>query len=99
LQFFATDPNANTGTDGGRIERRYRHQASRDDLEVLRQKADQIAAVVSKVPGAADVRAERVAGLPYLRIRIRRDALAVMVLTPRTCLIPSRHHFHSLLLL
>jgi cobalt-zinc-cadmium resistance protein CzcA len=70
-----------------------------DDLEVLRQKADQIAAVVSKVPGAADVRAERVAGLPYLRIRIRRDALAVMVLTPRTCLIPSRHHFHSLLLL
>jgi heavy metal efflux system protein len=47
-----------------------------DDLEVLRQKADQIAAVVSKVPGAADVRAERVAGLPYLRIHIRRDALA-----------------------
>jgi cobalt-zinc-cadmium resistance protein CzcA len=47
-----------------------------DDLTVLRQKADQIAAVVSKVPGAADVRAERVAGLPYLRIRIRRDALA-----------------------
>jgi cobalt-zinc-cadmium resistance protein CzcA len=47
-----------------------------DDLDVLRQKADQIAAVVSKVPGAADVRAERVAGLPYLRIRIRREALA-----------------------
>jgi heavy metal efflux system protein len=46
------------------------------DLEVLRQKADQIAAVVSKVPGAADVRAERVAGLPYLRIHLRRDALA-----------------------
>jgi cobalt-zinc-cadmium resistance protein CzcA len=47
-----------------------------DDLETLRQKADQIAAVVSKVSGAADVRAERVAGLPYLRIHIRRDALA-----------------------
>jgi len=47
-----------------------------DNLEVLRQKADQIAAVVSKVPGAADVRAERVAGLPYLRIHLRRDALA-----------------------
>ena len=47
-----------------------------DDMDVLRQKADQIAAVVNKVPGAADVRAERVAGLPYLRIRIRRDALA-----------------------
>jgi cobalt-zinc-cadmium resistance protein CzcA len=47
-----------------------------DDLETLRQKADQIAAVVSKVSGAADVRAERVAGLPYLRIHLRRDALA-----------------------
>lgn len=47
-----------------------------EDLDVLRQKADQIAAVVSKVNGAADVRAERVAGLPYLRIRIRRDELA-----------------------
>jgi cobalt-zinc-cadmium resistance protein CzcA len=47
-----------------------------DDLGTLRQKADQIAAVVSKVPGAADVSAERVAGLPYLRIRLRRDALA-----------------------
>ena len=47
-----------------------------DDLETLRLKADQIAAVVKKVTGAADVRAERVAGLPYLRIRIRRDALA-----------------------
>jgi cobalt-zinc-cadmium resistance protein CzcA len=47
-----------------------------DNLDILRQKADQIAAVVSKVPGAADVRAERVAGLPYLRIHIRRDALA-----------------------
>ncbi len=47
-----------------------------DDLETLRLKADQIAAAVKKVRGAADVRAERVAGLPYLRIRIRRDALA-----------------------
>ena len=47
-----------------------------DDLDTLRQKADQIAAVVNKVPGAADVNTERVAGLPYLRIRIRREALA-----------------------
>ena len=47
-----------------------------DDLNILRQKADQIAAVVGKLPGSADVRAERVAGLPYLRIHIRRDALA-----------------------
>jgi cobalt-zinc-cadmium resistance protein CzcA len=47
-----------------------------DDLDTLRQKADQIAAVVSKVPGAQDVRAERVSGLPYLRIHLRREALA-----------------------
>lgn len=47
-----------------------------DDMEVLREKAEQIAAVVRKIPGAADVRTERVAGLPYLRIHIRRDAIA-----------------------
>jgi len=46
------------------------------DLEVLREKAEQIARVVERVPGSADVRAERVAGLPYLRIRVRRDAIA-----------------------
>lgn len=47
-----------------------------DDLETLRRKAEEIATVVSSVPGAADVRAERVAGLPYTRVRIRRDAIA-----------------------
>ena len=47
-----------------------------DDLNVLKQKADEIAAVVKGVPGAEDVRAERVAGLPYLRIRIRRESIA-----------------------
>ncbi len=47
-----------------------------DDLTVLREKAEQIAAVLRRVRGAGDVRAERVAGLPYLRVRIRRDAIA-----------------------
>lgn len=47
-----------------------------EDLNVLRQKADQISDVVRRVKGAADVRAERVSGLPYLRIRLRREALA-----------------------
>jgi cobalt-zinc-cadmium resistance protein CzcA len=47
-----------------------------EDLGVLRDRATQMAQVVEKVPGAADVRVERVAGLPYLRIRIRRDAIA-----------------------
>lgn len=47
-----------------------------ENLDTLKQKADQIAAVVKKISGAADVRAERIAGLPYLRIKIRRDAIA-----------------------
>jgi cobalt-zinc-cadmium resistance protein CzcA len=47
-----------------------------DDLTVLGKKAEEIAAIVRKVDGAEDVRSERVAGLPYLRIRVRRDAIA-----------------------
>lgn len=47
-----------------------------EDLDVLRDKAQQIEAALRQVPGAADVRAERIAGLPYLRFRIRREAIA-----------------------
>jgi cobalt-zinc-cadmium resistance protein CzcA len=47
-----------------------------EDLAVLREKANQVASVLQRVSGAEDVRAERVAGLPYLRIRIRREAIA-----------------------
>ncbi len=47
-----------------------------EDLDLLRERAQQIEAVLRKVPGAADVKAEQVAGLPYLRIRIRREAIA-----------------------
>jgi cobalt-zinc-cadmium resistance protein CzcA len=32
--------------------------------------------VLNQVPGAADVQAQQIAGLPYLRIKIRRDAIA-----------------------
>ena len=39
-----------------------------EDLDVLRERAQQIVKVVEKVPGAADVRAERVSGLPYLPV-------------------------------
>jgi len=45
-------------------------------LEQLSQLADDIAHVVADVPGAADVKAEQTAGLPYLRIQIRRDQIA-----------------------
>jgi heavy metal efflux system protein len=47
-----------------------------DDLATLGQKAAEIAGVLQKVDGAEDVRSERVAGLPYIRIRVRRDAIA-----------------------
>ena len=46
------------------------------DLDLLRDKAEEIARVVSRVPGAADVKAEQTGGLPYLRIRILRDQIA-----------------------
>ena len=39
-------------------------------------KAEEIARVVSRVPGAADVKAEQTGGLPYLRVRILRDQIA-----------------------
>jgi cobalt-zinc-cadmium resistance protein CzcA len=47
-----------------------------DDLDVLRGSAEKVAAILRTIHGAADVRLERVAGLPYLRIRVRRDAIA-----------------------
>jgi cobalt-zinc-cadmium resistance protein CzcA len=47
-----------------------------DDLNILKQKADEIVRVISGVPGAADAKAEQIAGLPYLRIRVNRTAIA-----------------------
>lgn len=47
-----------------------------DDLDTLRATAEEIAAVVGKVPGAADVAVEQTGGLPYLRVILKRDALA-----------------------
>lgn len=47
-----------------------------EDLEVLREKAQEIVKAVERVPGSADVRAERVAGLPYLRVRVKREEIA-----------------------
>jgi cobalt-zinc-cadmium resistance protein CzcA len=47
-----------------------------EDLDVLKGKADDIVRVVSQVPGAADTKAEQIAGSPSLRIRVNRDAIA-----------------------
>jgi cobalt-zinc-cadmium resistance protein CzcA len=47
-----------------------------DDLDQLRELGERIAEVLGRVPGAADVKAEQVAGLPMLDVVIDRDALA-----------------------
>ena len=47
-----------------------------DDLEVLKDKADGIAALLKDLPGAADVQVDQVSGTPQLFIRIDRQAIA-----------------------
>jgi cobalt-zinc-cadmium resistance protein CzcA len=47
-----------------------------DDLDVLKAEGDRIVRVLSKVPGAADVQAQQIAGLPYVRVIVNRDAIA-----------------------
>ncbi len=47
-----------------------------DDLELMKQKADDVVRLIKRVEGAADVKAEQVIGLPTMRVRIDRDAIA-----------------------
>ena len=47
-----------------------------EDLTVLKQKADAIAAVVGKIPGAQDVQVEQVDDIPVLEIQVDRQAIA-----------------------
>jgi len=47
-----------------------------DDLGELGKAGDAIASVVQKVPGAADVKVEQVAGLPMLRIEVDPEKIA-----------------------
>jgi len=47
-----------------------------DDLEQLKTKADEIAAVVGGVRGAADIQTDQISGTPQLLIRIDREAVA-----------------------
>ncbi|HID20857.1 MAG TPA: efflux RND transporter permease subunit, partial [Planctomycetaceae bacterium] len=46
------------------------------DLDVLKQKGDEIAAAVRQIRGAAGVRAQLIAGLPNLQIQVDRRAIA-----------------------
>ncbi len=46
-----------------------------DDLALLKRKADEVARVLARVRGAADVKAEQTQGLPMLRVRVDREAM------------------------
>jgi Cu(I)/Ag(I) efflux system membrane protein CusA/SilA len=46
------------------------------DLQVLQERASAVADALRKIPGAADVYAEQVAGAPYLDVRVNRQAAA-----------------------
>jgi len=46
------------------------------DLEVLKDKAAEVEKVVKSIPGAADVSAEQITGLPILRVVVDRQALS-----------------------
>lgn len=47
-----------------------------EDLDQLKTKGDEVARLVSKVPGATDVKVEQIAGLPQLQIQTNRAAIS-----------------------
>lgn len=47
-----------------------------DDLALLKKKADEIVGVIQEIPGASEAKAEQTTGLPMLRVRIDREAIA-----------------------
>ena len=47
-----------------------------DDLQVLKRKADEIAATLGTVRGASDVQADQVSGAPQLLLKVDREAIA-----------------------
>lgn len=47
-----------------------------DDLPTLKVKADEIARILKDIPGARDLRVERISGQQYLTIHIDRQAIA-----------------------
>jgi cobalt-zinc-cadmium resistance protein CzcA len=47
-----------------------------DDLDVLKERADQIAAIMRTVDGVKDLRVEQIAGQPYLTVDIDRHKIA-----------------------
>lgn len=47
-----------------------------DDIDKLKEKADEIAKAMSTIKGTTDLRVEQVSGQPYLHIEIDRNAIA-----------------------
>ncbi|MCR4418003.1 MAG: efflux RND transporter permease subunit [Ignavibacteria bacterium] len=47
-----------------------------EDLNILKEKANEIVKVVSQIEGAKDVKAEQITGLPQLQIKIDRNKIA-----------------------
>ena len=47
-----------------------------DDFKVMKKTADAIAAVLYKIPGAADVMVDKIDGLPTLEVNVNRAALS-----------------------
>ncbi len=47
-----------------------------DDLDELLRQAERIAALVGRIPGAADIKVEQASGLPTLTVQPRRESLA-----------------------
>ncbi|MFN0303219.1 MAG: efflux RND transporter permease subunit [Burkholderiales bacterium] len=47
-----------------------------DDLDVLLKSGEEIAEILEKIPGAADVKVEQVSGLPVLTVKIDRSRIA-----------------------
>ncbi len=57
-----------------------------DDLAVLEEKAEEIAALTEQIPGAADVSVEQLTGQPQLRLQVDRQRLARFGLTAENVL-------------
>jgi cobalt-zinc-cadmium resistance protein CzcA len=52
-----------------------------EDLDLLTQTAERVAVALERVPGAADVKVEQIAGLPLLRVVVDREQIARYGLT------------------
>ena len=47
-----------------------------DEIEVLKEKADEIAAVIQRIPGSADVQPDQISGTPQLLAKVDRHSIA-----------------------